>query len=57
MIGVYGVFVNGGVVNKFYIIRKIIDSSDCCDCNNIYICCCIYLYILDINCENFKGDI
>ena len=57
MTGAYGVFANGGVANKPHTIRKIIDSSDCRDRNNIYTCRCIYSYIPDTNCENPKGDI
>ena len=57
MTGAYGVFANGGVANKPHTIRKIIDSSDCGDRNNIYTCRCIYSYNPDPNCENPQGDI
>ncbi len=57
MTGAYGVFANRGVANKPHTIRKIIDSSDCSDRNNIYTCRCIYSYDPDPNCENPQGDI
>ncbi|OZH54590.1 penicillin-binding protein [Hydrocoleum sp. CS-953] len=57
MTGAYGVFANRGVGNKPHTIRKIIDSSDCGDRNNIYTCRCIYSYNPDPNCENPQGDI
>ena len=55
--GAYGVFANGGVGNRPHTIKKIIDSSDCSDRNNIYTCRCIYSYNSDPNCENPQGDI
>ena len=57
MTGAYGVFANRGVANRAHTIRKIIDSSDCGDRNNIYTCRCIYSYQPDPNCENPQGDI
>jgi membrane peptidoglycan carboxypeptidase len=55
--GAYGVFANRGVGNRPHTIRKIIDSSDCSDRDNIYTCRCIYSYQPDPNCENPQGDI
>ncbi|MGB3513242.1 MAG: transglycosylase domain-containing protein [Microcoleaceae cyanobacterium] len=57
MTGAYGAIANRGVRNRPHTIRKIIDSSDCSDRNNIYTCRCIYSYQADPNCENSQGDI
>ncbi len=57
MTGAYGVFANRGVANRPHTIRKIVDSRDCGDRNNIYTCRCIYSYNPDPNCENPGGDI
>ncbi|NET27622.1 PBP1A family penicillin-binding protein [Okeania sp. SIO1I7] len=55
--GAYGAIANRGVGNRPHTIRKIIDSSDCSDRNNIYTCRCIYSYNSDPKCENPQGDI
>ncbi|NES74607.1 MULTISPECIES: transglycosylase domain-containing protein [unclassified Okeania] len=57
MTGAYGAIANRGVGNRPHTIRKIIDSSDCSDRDNIYTCRCIYSYNSDPNCENPQGDI
>ena len=55
--GAYGTIANRGVGNRPHTIRKIIDSSDCSDRDNIYTCRCIYSYNSDPKCENPQGDI
>ncbi|NER04355.1 MAG: penicillin-binding protein, partial [Okeania sp. SIO3C4] len=57
MTSAYGAIANRGVGNRPHTIRKIIDSSDCSDRNNIYTCRCIYSYNSDPKCENPQGDI
>ncbi|MEB3341071.1 transglycosylase domain-containing protein [Okeania sp.] len=57
MTGAYGVFANGGVGNRPHTIKKIIDSSDCDDNNNIDTCRCIYSYDPNPKCDNTQGDV
>ncbi|NEO57713.1 MAG: FHA domain-containing protein [Okeania sp. SIO3B5] len=54
--GAYGAIANRGVGNRPHTIRKIIDSSDCSDRDNIYTCRCIYSYNSDPKCETSKKD-
>jgi membrane peptidoglycan carboxypeptidase len=45
--GAYGVLANGGVGNRPHTIRRILDSSDCGDRNNLQSCRVIYDYSQD----------
>jgi membrane peptidoglycan carboxypeptidase len=55
--GAYGVFANNGVANRPHAIRRILDSGDCSDRNDVSTCRCIYSYFPDSNCENPRGDL
>lgn len=55
--GAYGVFANNGVANRPHTIRRILDSGDCSDRNDVSTCRCIYSYFPEPNCENPRGDL
>lgn len=55
--GAYGVFANNGVANRPHTIRRILDSGDCSERNDVSTCRCIYSYFPDSNCENPRGDL